>query len=218
MDGYHSDMVSPGALATFALASFLLIVVPGPSVLFAISRGVAFGRQAALLTVVGNAAGAYTQVALVAVGLGALVQRSITLYTIVKLAGAAYLVYLGVQAIRKRHEHGVSATGAAPRSRRRLLLDGYVVGVANPKVIVFFAAMLTPFVDPHGAPVVAQMAVLGLVFVLIALVSDSAWGLMAGSARGWLSGSPRRLSTLTGAGGVVMIGLGVRLAVAGKPD
>jgi threonine/homoserine/homoserine lactone efflux protein len=211
-------MVSPGALATFALASFLLIVVPGPSVLFAVSRGVAFGRRAAVLTVVGNAAGAYTQVLLVAVGLGALVQRSVTLYTVVKLAGAAYLVYLGVQAIRRRHDHAMVATGAAPRSRGRLLLDGYIVGVANPKVIVFFAAMLTQFVDPHGAPMMVQMAVLGLVFVLIALVSDGAWGVMAGSARGWLSGSPRRLSTLTGAGGVVMIGLGVRLAVSGRTD
>lgn len=211
-------MVSPGALATFALASFLLIVVPGPSVLFAVSRGVAFGRRAALLTVAGNAAGAYTQVLLVAVGLGALVQRSVTLYTVVKLAGAAYLVYLGVQAIRRRHDHGVVAPGGAPKSRRRLLVDGFIVGVANPKVIVFFAAMLTQFVDPHGAPMMLQMAVLGLVFVLIALVSDGAWGVMAGSARGWLSGSPRRLSTLTGAGGVVMIGLGVRLAVSGRTD
>lgn len=209
-------MVSSGALATFALASFLLIVVPGPSVLFAISRGVAFGRRAALLTVVGNAAGAYTQVLLVAVGLGALVQRSITLYTIVKLAGAAYLVYLGVQAIRKRRRHAVVEPGGVSKSRWRLLLDGYIVGAANPKVIVFFAAMLTQFVDPHGAPVMLQMAVLGLVFVVIALVSDSVWGLMAGSARGWLSGSPRRLANLTGAGGVVMIGLGIRLAVSDR--
>lgn len=212
-------MVSPGSLAAFAAAAFVLIVVPGPSVLFVVSRGVALGRRAALLTVAGNAAGAYTQVLLVAAGLGTLVQRSIVAYTVVKLAGAAYLVVLGVQAVRHRHR---SALGPVPdvreRSTRRLLVDGYVVGVANPKVIVFFAAILTQFVDPAGAPVPLQMAVLGLVFVLIALVSDGAWGLMAGTARVWLARSPRRLAGLAGAGGVVTVGLGLRLAVSGRPD
>jgi threonine/homoserine/homoserine lactone efflux protein len=104
------------------------------------------------------------------------------------------------------------------RSNRRLWVDGYVVGVANPKVIVFFAAILTQFVDPDGAPVPLQMAVLGLVFVLIALVSDGAWGLMAGTARGWLARSPRRLSVIGGTGGLVTVGLGVRLAVSGRAE
>ncbi len=212
-------MVSIHALLTFAATAFLLIVVPGPSVMFVVSRGVALGRRAAALTVLGNAAGAYTQVLLVAVGLGALVQRSIAVYTVVKLVGAAYLVYLGVQAFRRRRDLHLDAVETAPaRSSRRLLLDGYVVGVANPKVIVFFAAILSQFVDPDGAPVPVQMAVLGLVFVLIALASDGAWGLMAGSARGWLARSPRRLSAIGGTGGLVTIGLGVRLAVSGRPD
>lgn len=137
----------------------------------------------------------------------------------VKLVGAAYLVFLGVQAFRHRRRlHLAADEGAATRSRRRLLLDGYVVGVANPKVIVFFAAILTQFVDPHGGPVPLQMAVLGLIFVLIALLSDGAWGLMAGTARTWLSRSPRRLSTVAGTGGLVTIGLGLRLAVSGRAD
>jgi threonine/homoserine/homoserine lactone efflux protein len=212
-------MVSIHALLTFAATAFLLIVVPGPSVMFVVSRGVALGRRAAVLTVLGNAAGAYTQVLLVAAGLGALVQRSIAVYTVVKLVGAAYLIYLGVQAFRRRRHLHLDAAEAVPaRTSRRLLLDGYVVGVANPKVIVFFAAILTQFVDPDGAPVPVQMAVLGLVFVLIALVSDGAWGLMAGSARGWLARSPRRLSAIGGTGGLVTVGLGVRLAVSGRPD
>ncbi|QYG95010.1 LysE family translocator [Iamia sp. SCSIO 61187] len=212
-------MVSTHALVTFAATASLLIVVPGPSVMFVVSRGVALGRRAAVLTVVGNAAGAYTQVILVAAGLGALVQRSVAVYTAVKLVGAAYLVYLGVQAFRHRRALHLTAGGVVPaRSYRRLLLDGYVVGVANPKVIVFFAAILTQFVDPDGGPVPLQMAVLGLIFVGIALVSDGAWGLMAGTARGWLARSPRRLSTLGGTGGLVMVGLGVRLALSGRAD
>ncbi|HEU5149350.1 MAG TPA: LysE family translocator [Iamia sp.] len=212
-------MVSTHALLTFAATSLLLIVVPGPSVMFVVSRGVTLGRRAAVLTVLGNAAGAYTQVLLVAAGLGALVQRSIAVYTAVKLVGAAYLVYLGVQAFRHRHRLHLDADAAGPaRSPRRLLLDGYVVGVANPKVIVFFAAILTQFVDPDGGPVPLQMAVLGLIFVMIALVSDGAWGLMAGTARGWLARSPRRLAALGGTGGLVTVGLGVRLAVSGRAD
>jgi threonine/homoserine/homoserine lactone efflux protein len=212
-------MVSTHALLTFAATAFLLIVVPGPSVMFVVSRGVALGRRAAVLTVLGNAAGAYTQVLLVAAGLGALVQRSIAVYTAVKLVGAADLVYLGVQAFRHRRRLHLTAGEDVPtRSARRLVLDGYIVGVANPKVIVFFAAILTQFVDPDGGPVPLQMAVLGLIFVLIALVSDGTWGLMAGSARGWLARSPRRLSVLGGTGGLVTIGLGVRLAVSGRAD
>lgn len=212
-------MVSSHALLAFAATSFLLIVVPGPSVMFVVSRGVALGRRAAVLTVLGNAAGAFTQVLLVAAGLGALVQRSIAVYTAVKLVGAAYLVYLGVQAVRHRHErHLPGVEAAAPRSTRRLLVDGYVVGVANPKVIVFFAAILTQFVDPDGAPVPLQMAILGLVFVAIALVSDGTWGVLAGTARGWLARRPRRLAALTGTGGLVTIGLGLRLAVSGRAE
>jgi threonine/homoserine/homoserine lactone efflux protein len=211
-------MVPTHVLLAFAASAFAIIVVPGPSVLFVISRGVALGRRAAILTVVGNAGGAITQVALLAAGLGPLVQRSIVVYTTVKLVGAGYLVYLGVQAFRHRHQVHVTEEAPTPRSRRRLLLDGYVVGVANPKVFVFFAAVLTPFVDPDGGPVPLQMAILGAVFVAIALVSDGAWGLAAGTARGWLSRSPRRISTLTGAGGLITVGLGVRLAVSGRAD
>jgi threonine/homoserine/homoserine lactone efflux protein len=102
------------------------------------------------------------------------------------------------------------------RSGRTLVLDGVVVGVANPKAIVFFAAILPQFVDRSGAPAGVQMAVLGLVFVAIALVSDSLWGLVAGSARQWFVRSPRRLERIGAAGGLVMMGLGVRLALTGR--
>jgi len=219
--GRGSALPSPGvpsadSFLTFALASLLLVLVPGPSVLFVISRGVALGRRAALATVAGNAAGVYVQVLLVAVGLGAVISRSAAVFDLIRFAGAAYLVYLGVQAIRscRRLANVLDAAGTV-RPTRHLLREGFLVGISNPKAAVFFAAILPQFVNPDGAPAGLQMALLGLVFVLIALVCDSAWGLAAGSARAWLAASPRRLELLGGAGGLTMIGLGVGLAASG---
>lgn len=221
MTRFDDDAVMPSVatLLAFAAASFALIVVPGPSVLFVVSRGVALGRRAALATVIGNSAGEYLQVLCVAVGIGAVVERSIVVFTTVKLAGAAYLVWLGVQAIRQRRAMSkiVDVAGVA-RSRRSLLFDGFMVGVANPKTIVFHAAILPQFVVTGGAPAGLQMAFLGVIFVAVALVSDSAWGLFAGTARGWFARSPRRLELLGGTGGLVMIGLGLRLAFSGRKD
>jgi threonine/homoserine/homoserine lactone efflux protein len=207
------------SVVAFAALAFVLIVVPGPSVMFVVSRGVALGRRAALLTVAGNAAGVYVQVLLVTIGLGAVVRQSIVLLGAVKLLGAAYLVWLGVHAIRHRHElSGGVDVAVRVRSARSVVADGFVVGVANPKAIVFFAAILPQYVDVTGAPIGLQMAVLGLVFVAIALVSDGVWGLAAGSARLWFARSPRRLARLGGAGGLTMVGLGVHLAASGRGD
>ena len=212
-------MVSADRLLAFAAMSSLLIVIPGPSVLFVISRGVALGRRAAVATVLGNAAGAYTQVVVVALGLGTLIERSATLFTAVKLVGAMYVVFLGVQAFRHRERlASVIDAATAPRGTRRILREGYVVGITNPKSAVFMAAVLPQFADPGLGHVPLQLLLLGLVFVAIALVSDSIWGLAAGSARVWLGRSPRRLAALGGLGGLVMIGLGVRLAVTGRQD
>jgi threonine/homoserine/homoserine lactone efflux protein len=206
------------SITAFAALAFALIVVPGPSVMFVVSRAVALGRRAAVATVVGNAIGAYVQVIAVAVGLGAIVERSIVVFTVVKLVGAAYLVYLGVQAIRHRRALSsvIGVTSAKPR--RSLITDGFVVGLANPKTTVFFAAILPQFVERGGAPAGLQMLVLGLIFVAIALVSDTTWGFAAGTARDWFARSPRRLERLGAAGGAVIIGLGVRLAVSGRSD
>ncbi len=198
------------------MLALALIVVPGPSVMFVIARAVTVGRRAALATVAGNAAGVYAQVVLVALGLGALVERSIAVFTVVKLAGAGYLVWLGVQAIRHRRDPITPGPErAAPRPAWR---DGFVVGIANPKAIVFFAAILPQFVERDGAPAGAQMLALGVVFVAIALVSDSVWAVAAGSARSWLLGSGRGLERVRLAGGTVMIGLGLRLALTRRSD
>jgi threonine/homoserine/homoserine lactone efflux protein len=206
-------------LVAFALTAFALIVVPGPSVLFVISRGMALGRRAAIATVLGNAAGAYVQVVAAAVGLGAVLERSTLLFNVVKIAGAAYLVVLGVRAIRARRTlSGLLAEPVAAMSTRRIVREGFVVGLTNPKTVIFFAAILPQFADPSAGRLSLQLLTLGLVFIAIALVSDSTWGLAAGTARDWLGRSPRRLAALGGTGGLVMIGLGVRLAVTGRRD
>lgn len=206
-------------LLAFAIVSLVFVAVPGPSVLFTISRALTLGRRPALLTVVGNAAGVYVHVIAVALGIGAIVERSLTAFTILKLVGAAYLVYLGVQAVlHRRAVASLQDVPAVPARSRRVLTDGFVVGVSNPKSIVFFAAVLPQFADPAGGPVPVQLLVLGLVAILAALVSDSGWALVAGAARDWFGRSPRRLAAIGGAGGMVMIGLGVRLALSGRTD
>lgn len=212
-------MPTSSSLLGFAALSFALIIVPGPSVMFIVSRAVALGRRAALLTVAGNAVGIYVQVALVALGLGAIVERSVAVFTVIKLAGAAYLVWLGIQAIRDRNSMSDALeTTESLAPRRSVFRDGVIVGAANPKSIVFFAAILPQFIDRGGAPAGLQMMVLGSIFVLVALISDAVWGIAAGTARQWFARSPRRLSRLGAAGGLTMIGLGAQLALTGRND
>jgi len=204
-------------VASFALASFLIIIVPGPSVLFVVSRGVALGRRAALATVLGNSSGALVQGLAVSAGLGAVVARSIAVYTVLKLAGAAYLVWLGVQAVRGRRELARRLdAGAAPASLARIVRDGFVVGVTNPKTSIFFMAVLPQFVVRSAGRVSLQMMVLCLVFFAVSLASDSTWGMVAGTVRTWFRGDARRLERLVGAGGLAIVGLGVRVAVTGR--
>lgn len=126
-------MLPAGHVLAFAIVSFVLIAVPGPSVLFAISRALTIGRRGALLTVVGNSAGVYLQVVAVAVGLGALVEQSVAVFTAIKLIGAGYLIYLGVQAIRHRRSLSEAmAIEVAPARTRRVMADGFLVGSPTP--------------------------------------------------------------------------------------
>jgi threonine/homoserine/homoserine lactone efflux protein len=212
-------MVPIDHLLTFAAAAFVLIVIPGPSVMFEISRSVALGRRAGLATVAGNALGELVQAAAVAVGIGAIIQRSAPLFTLVKVIGVAYIILLGVRAIRDRRSLS-DALGvvAAPRSDRRIFVEGFAVGATNPKSLVFFAAVLPQFVVSDAGAVPLQLALLGAVFVAIALVSDSAWVVLAGTARDWFARSPRRLEIVGGAGGLMMIAVGIRLAFTGRKD
>ena len=207
-------MPSLSQFAAFLLASALFIQVPGPSLLFTLGRALTVGRRDALLSVVGNALGVTVQVVGVAVGLGAVVAASAQAFTVLKLAGAAYVVYLGVQAIRHRGDARLALDVQAAPGRTTTwesVRTGVVVGVTNPKTIVFFAAFLPQFVDSHSAAA-PQLLLLGLVFGTMACASDSCWALAAGRARDWFAREPRRLDTLGATGGVMMIGLGAALA------
>src|ERR1700742_1289213 len=185
----------------FAVASVILIVIPGPSVLFTVGRALAYGRRTALLTVCGNVAGNYLVAACVALGLGSLVQRSAQVFLAVKLAGALYLIYLGVQAIRPRGTlAGAFAAGQPARSDGRAVRDGFLVGVTNPKAFILFGAVLPQFVDRSAGHVPVQMLLLALISVTIGLASDSTWALGAGGLRAWFARSPRRFTLVGGAG------------------
>jgi threonine/homoserine/homoserine lactone efflux protein len=212
-------MISVDHLLGFAVASFILIVIPGPSVLFVIGRALAYGRRTALATVVGNAVGVYLVAAAVAFGLGPAVERSALLFMIVKLAGAGYLVWLGFQAIhRRRTLKATFAAVAEPLDARRAAREGFIVGFANPKAVILFAAVLPQFVDRSAGHVPVQMLVLSLISFVNALVTDSAWGIAAGAVRSWFARSPRRLELVGGTGGLMMIGLGVTVAATGRKD
>jgi threonine/homoserine/homoserine lactone efflux protein len=212
-------MISSGQLLGFAVASFVLIVVPGPGVLFVVGRALAHGRRTAIMTAAGHAAGNYVVAACVALGLGTLLQRSAQLFVAVKLIGAVYLVWLGVQAVRRRGELASAMSDVVPaRAGWLALRDGFVVGVTNPKAFILFGAILPQFVNRGAGHVPAQMLLLALVSVSIGVVSDSMWGLAASGVRAWFARSPRRFALVGGAGGLAMIGLGVTVALTGRKD
>lgn len=212
-------MPSTNALLAFAVASVILVAVPGPSVLFVIGRSLALGRRGGLLSVLGNTLGVLVQIAAVAFGIGAVIAGSAVLFTVVKVVGAAYLAYLGVQAIRHRREgmseHALSVR-PLPTPAARVLWQGFVVGVTNPKAIVFFLAVLPQFVDFGAGGVPLQMAVLGTVFAVVAVVCDGTWALLAGTARNWFSSSPRRMAAVRAAGGGLMVALSGTLLTASR--
>jgi threonine/homoserine/homoserine lactone efflux protein len=202
----------------FVVASALFIQVPGPSLLFTIGRALTVGRRDALLSVVGNALGIVTQVLAIAVGLGAVVAASAQAYTALKVIGAAYVVWLGIQAIRNRGDARAAFEAidpaAVPARTRRSLRVGFTVGVTNPKTIVFFVAFLPQFVNESAGHTGLQLALLGLVFGVMCVASDSIWALVAARARDWFARRPQRLDTLSLTGGVMMIGLGATMAAA----
>ncbi|MBK8470379.1 MAG: LysE family translocator [Candidatus Phosphoribacter sp.] len=230
-------MPTGATLVGFLATAVVIVAIPGPSLLFTIGRALTVGRRDALLTVLGNALGLLVQTVLVAAGVGALLATSATAYTVVKLAGAACLVFLGVQAFRHRGDLGAGmsqanegsaaggsandgsgAVGSSPGvSTGRSLVQGLAVGVGNPKTLVFLSSLLPQFIDPTAAPQ-PQILALGAVFALMALVGDSVWALAASQARAWFGRSPRRLRVLGGTGGALMAGLGITMAAAGRPQ
>lgn len=184
--------------------------------LFTIGRSLALGRIGGFLSVIGNVTGALVIAIAIAFGLGTLLEQSVVVFTIVKFVGAAYVIFLGIQAIR--HRRAKADAIIAPVARRggwRTVWEGFGVGVTNAKSIVFMAAVLPLFVDHGAGNIPLQLFMLGLVFVVVALISDSAWALAAGAARDWFAKSPNRIATLSATGGVLMIGVGVAVLFVG---
>jgi threonine/homoserine/homoserine lactone efflux protein len=211
-------MVTMHQALGFGLVALVLIAIPGPSVVFTVGRAITYGRAVALTTVLGNSLGLLVVLVLVSFGLGDLVATSDTEFETLKLAGAAYLVWLGIRAVRARN--GVEVTeldGPAVRGLRALR-EGFVVGFTNPKAYVIFGAVLPEFVDRDRGNGSLQMLLLGLVAFGIGLCSDSIWALLASQLRRWFNGSQSRGRALGTVGGVSMIGLGLAVAVGGRPD
>jgi threonine/homoserine/homoserine lactone efflux protein len=209
-------MVIPTRLPEYIIAAMVIILAPGPSVLFVIARAIAWGRKTAVFTVAGNVTGAFTLSVFVALGLGPVLERSEVAYVAVQWGGGLYLIYLGIEAIWKRSVHAADMAnqGDVAPSIRRSIRDGFWVGALNPKGVVFFAAVLPQFIDRERGSVTAQLIFLGAVFAILAFVSDGSWGVLAGTARNWLATDSNRLERLRATGGVIMILLGIQVLVS----
>ena len=200
-------------LIAFSIAALVIILIPGPSVMFAVGRSLALGKGAGVLTVVGNATGTFVWLVAVVLGLGAIVASSEILFYGIKYVGAAYLAYLGIQAFRHRKDHGfdVDATGA-PQSKWKTLREGFFVGLSNPKTMVFFTAVLPGFVDVKQGNVMLQLLILGIIFEVVGILSDSMYAIGAGLARDWFAKDVKRLAIVQGTGGILIVGLAIWVA------
>jgi threonine/homoserine/homoserine lactone efflux protein len=203
-------MIVPTRIWEYVASSLLIVLAPGPSVLFVIARAISWGRKTALLTVLGNAIGTLILSVLVAIGLGPILARSDLAYASIQWGGGAYLIYLGIDSIRHRHEHAANMTSTqevAP-SVLTTVRQGLWVALLNPKILVYNAAVLPQFIDRDRGSVTGQLLLLGAIFAGLCLICDGSWGLIAGTARQWLATDARRLVRLRTIGGCVMVTLG----------
>lgn len=208
-------MPGSASVIAFVAAALVVLVIPGPGVLYIVARSLSQGQRAGLVSVLGLSTGALVHVAAATVGLSAILLTSSSAFGVVKVLGAGYLIYLGIRALLARG----STTGAeasAPRSLNRLFTDGVVVSVLNPKIAVFFLAFLPQFVEPSRGPVPQQILLLGLLYVGLALVTDGMYAFLAGRLRRWLGGGVIQGPLPRYASGVVYIGLGVGTALADR--
>jgi threonine/homoserine/homoserine lactone efflux protein len=207
-------MPSLTSLLLFAAASIALLVVPGPSVLYIVTRSLSQGRRAGLISVLGVHVGSVVHVTAAALGLSALLASSATAFMIVKYLGAAYLVWLGVQKLRRRESGPVEE--APPVRSSRLFTQGIVVNVLNPKTAIFFLAFLPQFVNPSRGPVAVQIIILGACFILLGIMSDGGYALLAGTLAGRIRRTRKARRRLDRASGVVYLGLGAGAALASR--
>jgi threonine/homoserine/homoserine lactone efflux protein len=208
-------MPEPSTLALVAVASFALAVVPGPAVLYIVTRSIAQGRAAGLVSVCGIHAGTLVHVAAAAFGLSALLMRSVLAFNVVKYAGAAYLVFLGVRKLRERDDPGFS-TGVRAEPLGRVFAQGIWVNVLNPKTALFFFAFLPQFVEIGHGTAGLQMLVLGLTFIVVAFVSDSTYAVVSATLAARLRSSARFARRQRLFSGGVYVALGLSAAVTGR--
>jgi threonine/homoserine/homoserine lactone efflux protein len=198
----------PATLLLFAVTSLALLAVPGPAVLYVVARSICEGRRAGIVSVLGVETGTFAYAVAAALGLTGLVAASEVGFTIVRYLGAAYLVLLGIRTLRDRR----APREASRAPEHRLFLRGLVVQLLNPKIAVFFLAFLPQFVDAGAGPVAPQILLLGLIFTALAILSDGAYAILAGTLGARLRGG-RRLATVSG---TILVGLGVSAAVSGS--
>jgi threonine/homoserine/homoserine lactone efflux protein len=204
-------MPDGSTLLLFAGASLALLAVPGPAVIYVVTRSLDQGRGAGIVSVLGVETGTFAYALAAAAGLTGLIAASETGFTIVRYAGAAYLVYLGVRKLLERAE----PQDALSSDRSRLFLKGVLVQLLNPKIAIFFLAFLPQFADSSSGPVAVQILVLGTIFTLLAILSDGAYVLLAGAVGSWLRTGRRARGRLAKLSGGVYIGLGVSAALSG---
>lgn len=208
-------MPALSTLGLFSLAALALLVIPGPSVLYIVTRSVEQGRRAGLLSVLGIHTATLVHIAAAATGLSALLLASATLFDLVKLAGAAYLIVLGVTRLVRRVEPSNDRVERA--SLRRVYGQGFVVNLLNPKTALFFVAFFPQFVATDRGPVVVQILVLGAVFVLLGLCSDSTYALVTGTISSRLRARALQRQPRRQWSGLVLIGLGLVAATTRRP-
>ena len=201
-------MPSASNILGFTLLAIVIIIVPGPGVLFAVGRALVLGTKPALLSVLGNALGVGIQIVVVALGLGILIQSSPEVFFVIRVAGAVMIGYLGIRAILHRSD-ALEDARDKPHSRSTILRESVVVGLTNAKTLVFFLAALPSFVSVEDGNPIIQMLLLGLIFSIIGIASDSVYAIAAGKAREWLATSEQRLATFRGLGGLALTLLGV---------
>ena len=206
----------PGMLALFCAAALALLVVPGPAVLYIVASSIDGGRRAGLASMLGIQAGALVHVTAAALGLSSVLAASALAFDTVKYLGAAYLVAVGVWTLLRGGNPADPDAPARPKRLRRRFAQGVVVQILNPKTALFFLAFLPQFVDPSAGHVGLQMLLLGLIFIALAVVSDGAWALLAGTASDRLRGRAGFLRTQRYVSGTVFVGLGVATALSGS--
>ncbi|MFM6979964.1 MAG: LysE family translocator [Micrococcales bacterium] len=206
-------MFETSSLIAFFATSLVLIAIPGPSVMFIIGRTLAEGRRAGILTVLFNSLGHTTWMFAVAFGLGEVLALYPMALQAIQIIGAIYLGYLGVQTIRHRETQSSISSKSNHLSLGRIAKEGYIVGFSNPKVAVFFMAVLPQFVTA-GDNFTLQFIVLGLIFEVMGIAGDTFYSLMSGAAREWIFSKSSRMSAIAAVGGSLIVGLGLILLVS----